>query len=259
MGIRFRCHHCEHELNVKDHQAGKKTRCPTCGGRFRIPMATSDYSLAVEEKVGAAAAATSESASQSVSEKEQPIAAGKNDLKQAAREAPSDAESTVAPSTSPDAEAQWYVRPPSGGQFGPANQAVFEQWLGEHRITADSLVWRDGWTDWLVAEQALPNQFPGAEAAAVSKQAASPESHSASNAPQSDLPQSKFSAAAASTMPPATAAAVNARDLSLSERNRLDRRRKKRRNYRITIGVLTLLAVGLLIGLIVALVLQQGE
>jgi hypothetical protein len=34
--------HCPngHRLKVKDHLAGKKGICPTCGARFRIPLAT---------------------------------------------------------------------------------------------------------------------------------------------------------------------------------------------------------------------------
>ena len=36
----------------------------------------------------------------------------------------------------------WYVRPPSGGQFGPAPGELMRTWLGEGRVdAADSLVW----------------------------------------------------------------------------------------------------------------------
>jgi len=47
---------------------------------------------------------------------------------------------------SPDAV--WYVRPASGGQFGPATGDVMRTWIGEGRIGPDSLVWREGWRDW---------------------------------------------------------------------------------------------------------------
>lgn len=50
----------------------------------------------------------------------------------------------------------WYVRPPSGGQFGPATSDVMRTWLGEGRVSADSLVWREGWRDWLVAGEVFP-------------------------------------------------------------------------------------------------------
>jgi hypothetical protein len=42
----------------------------------------------------------------------------------------------------------WYVRPPSGGQFGPATGDLMRTWLTEGRVSADSLVWREGWRDW---------------------------------------------------------------------------------------------------------------
>jgi hypothetical protein len=47
----------------------------------------------------------------------------------------------------------WYVRPPSGGQFGPATGDVMRNWLTEGRVSTDSLVWREGWRDWQEAGQ----------------------------------------------------------------------------------------------------------
>jgi hypothetical protein len=44
--------------------------------------------------------------------------------------------------------AVWYVRPPAGGQYGPAKGEVFRKWMGEGRVTAESLVWREDWADW---------------------------------------------------------------------------------------------------------------
>jgi hypothetical protein len=51
----------------------------------------------------------------------------------------------------------WYVRPPSGGQFGPAKGDIMRTWLSEGRVTGDSLVWREGWTDWQTAGKVFPN------------------------------------------------------------------------------------------------------
>ena len=50
------------------------------------------------------------------------------------------------------AEATWYVRPATGGQFGPATSEIMRIWLAEGRIAADTLVWRDGWRDWQEAQ-----------------------------------------------------------------------------------------------------------
>jgi hypothetical protein len=48
-------------------------------------------------------------------------------------------------------EAIWYVRPPSGGQYGPARGDIMRKWMGEGRVSPDSLVWREGWDDWHTA------------------------------------------------------------------------------------------------------------
>lgn len=48
-------------------------------------------------------------------------------------------------------EANWFVRPSSGGQFGPAEPDVMKGWLSEGRVGADSLVWREGWEEWQTA------------------------------------------------------------------------------------------------------------
>ena len=50
----------------------------------------------------------------------------------------------------------WYVRPPSGGQFGPASGELMKTWLSEGRVSADSLVWREGWRDWQEAGTVFP-------------------------------------------------------------------------------------------------------
>lgn len=57
-------------------------------------------------------------------------------------------------SESPDAV--WYIRPPSGGQFGPATGPVMRTWLQEGRVSADTLVWREGWADWQDAGRVFP-------------------------------------------------------------------------------------------------------
>jgi hypothetical protein len=53
-------------------------------------------------------------------------------------------------------QAIWYVRPPSGGQYGPARGDVMRKWMSEGRVSPDSLVWREGWQDWRTAADAFP-------------------------------------------------------------------------------------------------------
>ncbi len=47
----------------------------------------------------------------------------------------------------------WYVRPPSGGQFGPATFKLLTQWVEDRRVPAESLIWCEGWSDWKVASE----------------------------------------------------------------------------------------------------------
>jgi hypothetical protein len=54
----------------------------------------------------------------------------------------------------------WYVRPPSGGQFGPATGDVMRNWIDEGRVSPEALVWREGWRDWREASEVFP--APGA-------------------------------------------------------------------------------------------------
>lgn len=51
----------------------------------------------------------------------------------------------------------WYVRPSAGGQYGPARGDVMRRWVGEGRVTSDSLVWREGWPDWRPATKVFPD------------------------------------------------------------------------------------------------------
>ena len=53
-------------------------------------------------------------------------------------------------------QAVWYVRPPSGGQFGPASGDIMRTWIAEGRVSADSLVWRQGWDEWQAAGAVFP-------------------------------------------------------------------------------------------------------
>jgi hypothetical protein len=71
---------------------------------------------------------------------------------------PSAARPTTAP-IDPLAESSssvWYVRPLSGGQFGPATAEIMRSWISEGRVSSDSMVWREGWPDWVGAVTVFP-------------------------------------------------------------------------------------------------------
>ncbi len=53
-------------------------------------------------------------------------------------------------------EVVWYVRPSSGGQYGPATRDIMRIWISEGRVAPDSLVWREGWRDWQEAGSVFP-------------------------------------------------------------------------------------------------------
>lgn len=64
-----------------------------------------------------------------------------------------------------DPDATWYVRPPSGGQYGPATTQELHEWIEQGRVAASALLWRDGWPQWRDASEALPElstSLPGA-------------------------------------------------------------------------------------------------
>jgi len=74
------------------------------------------------------------------------------------------ADAPAMPANDAGAIAAWYVRPPSGGQFGPVDDEVFEQWVAEGRVTPDSWVWRSGWPQWKSGREALAGRQVGSVA-----------------------------------------------------------------------------------------------
>ena len=152
MGIRFYCPN-GHKLNVKAFLAGKRGICPHCDARFDIPHesqipgdAPPDRSGQTEEQPAISmAAAVGIAAAQGIDLE--------SSVTMQATAVPGDP-ITEAP------DAVWYVRPPAGGQFGPARGDVLRQWLQEGRVSADSMVWREGWTDWKTAGPIFPELDP---------------------------------------------------------------------------------------------------
>ncbi len=50
----------------------------------------------------------------------------------------------------------WYVRPPQGGQYGPATSAVMRGWVEDGRVPPESHVWAEGWPEWRRAVAVIP-------------------------------------------------------------------------------------------------------
>jgi hypothetical protein len=146
MGIHFTCPN-GHRLHVKSFLAGKRGICPHCDSRFDIPAADTG-------RVEAVVPAAGESAEDQMC---QPVLAVAGQTSTLAGRRASDvvagaSSSAVATSRVPLAQgieaADWYVRPGSGGQYGPSDESLLRQWIRENRVDADSLVWREDWPEW---------------------------------------------------------------------------------------------------------------
>jgi len=164
MGIRFACHVCDHSLNIKHELAGRIGVCPKCRGRFRIPLADTEKSLPVDggdeaqsshdfsEARRASTATAVRSAAKSATAA---TSLAPTTTKSTTEKGPL-AESPLAESPLDEPLAQWYVRPPAGGQYGPATGEIIRSWIEENRVTPSTLIWRDGWPQWRSAREVLP-------------------------------------------------------------------------------------------------------
>jgi hypothetical protein len=193
MGIRFLCPN-GHKLNVKSFLAGKKAFCPVCGVRLTVPLestiGSSKDATPSEQPVVAvpfAPSPTTQPPAAPISMTAMAAAAAATGpvVPTPAPTMPAPAPTVpVTPATAPiipptpvivsqppappappsgppdplaeAGDVVWYVRPPSGGQYGPATGTVMHDWINEGRISADSLVWREGWRDWQEAGEVFP-------------------------------------------------------------------------------------------------------
>jgi hypothetical protein len=198
MGIKFHCPQ-GHKLNVKAFLAGKRGVCPKCGSKLRIPSASEpgldgEGSDEPEETDAAHSAASRGNGSGVVAE----AIATRHVASQVAAPAVAAAPLPYAADTAPASQesgsaiddpiaqqptAIWYVRPPTGGQYGPARGDVMRRWLAEGRVSGDSLVWREGWTDWQTASKLFPQLLAPDAAAEVASRPA--PARQASLAPRS--------------------------------------------------------------------------
>jgi hypothetical protein len=149
MGIRFACHECGKRLNIKEDLAGRRGVCPACAAKIRIPLTDAETSTAVESTRQLAGPVEPFHVSC------EGATPRPDEASEAASIAPSEADGGDG-RDGEDGEATWYVRPPSGNQYGPASTELLSQWVAEGRVAENSLVWRDGWPNWRSASEALP-------------------------------------------------------------------------------------------------------
>ena len=186
MGIRFVCHQCGFALHVKDFQAGKRGKCPNCKCSFRIPATDSSYSTAIEDSEEDSGVASIREAFKKVNNSPATKLAQKpsdsvaisldlppipevssrlSDVVSIPKQDEKIRPKTLPASTSVPAvltaggAAKWFVRPTSGGQFGPADSDLLMNWIGESRVTSESFLWREGMEQWQLASELLPELF----------------------------------------------------------------------------------------------------
>ena len=124
MGIRFQCPN-GHRLNVKSHLAGKRGYCPHCNAKVVIPVLPDEQRIPQE-------------------------------LLAADFALPAELESD---GNGTNHDGLWYVRPPSGGQFGPVDLNQLRRWISEQRVPQDSLLLKEGWPEWQVAAVVMEQGF----------------------------------------------------------------------------------------------------
>lgn len=160
MGIRFHCPN-GHKLNVKSFLAGKRGYCPKCNVKLRIPTESepdldpgsdSDDAVVTDLVEDATMPSSSRAIVDMAPETASRAANNGSAVQQTARREASPIATVPGGSEiDSDPEAHWYLCPPSGGQYGPVGIQTMRQWIAEGRVTGDSLVWRNGWPDWLNA------------------------------------------------------------------------------------------------------------
>jgi hypothetical protein len=249
-------------MHVKDFQAGKRGKCPHCNKSFRIPIESTDYSIPIldgksESMADAPARSTAAVAksipketrtlSQVASSSQTPSPVTLSAKQQGdKRDVHPTGTNTSNPQIIPAAfasapNAAWYVRPPSGGQYGPADQQLLQLWILENRVTSDSLLWREGQAQWIPSATLLPELY--SNESLPSDETFGDQAH---NEPTKLKPDTSFTVAR-----PKTA-------VSLASTANLAAQRKirKRRQQWIAISILAIVSLCLCAGLIAVLFLK---
>ena len=228
MGVRFECP-AGHKLHVKAELAGKRGICPECGAKFIVPSFSGER---VAEDNGAATTSTVVVNSPAASTITPPPVPG-------------------APPPPPAEPTAWYIRPASGGQFGPAGDDVFAQWIAEGRVSTDCWVWRNGWADWKAGGDAIRefnSRPPVASAPAIP--------HIAADADEEFDDEPTIAVDLAPRPAPAIAAAPVELSPADQRRAEIKRRKQQVRNLSIALGIVALL---MLVVLIFVLTRGNGE
>ncbi|TWT88759.1 hypothetical protein Mal64_22470 [Pseudobythopirellula maris] len=133
-----------------------------------------------------------------------------------------------------DPPARWRVRPPTGGEYGPADEATMAGWIAAGRVLNNSLVWRTGWPEWRLAADVadrLPAPLP------VGPVAQAPAPPAVESPPPAPTPQTKK---------PKPSAPMAKPDYELRRR----RAARRRRNLSLLLFVVTMALAAVLVVLL---------
>lgn len=153
MGIRFYCPDCGRRLNIKAFLAGKRGICPHCDSRVQIPMESQLPTEAPKYRPTSEGTAESPVAAATIAT----VDSDSNDAVESQRTVAASIDATPSDPIADAPDCVWYVRPSGGGQYGPARGDVMRRWLSEGRVSADSMVWQEGWADWKLAGPVFPS------------------------------------------------------------------------------------------------------
>jgi hypothetical protein len=264
MGLKFLCHHCEHPMHVKDFLAGKRGKCPQCGGSIRIPGNGEERSLPISNDSKTESIVEAVAEPNIVAKQLEPVTEPVLPAKT----------SVVMPEVISEApNAAWYVRPPSGGQYGPAIGSVFWDWLNEKRVGESSLVWREGWGTWQTAKDIFPDFFRPMVSSAASKPIPPPQPTTAppTVAPAAFAPIAVNPAVTNPTTPvpsvispsatksDSTTLDISATDPTAETRRSVQVRRKKSHSKNLVLLVsLSVVALVMVVALVAVLMLQKS-
>lgn len=152
-----------------------------------------------------------------------------------------------APDATPTAEPHWHVRPPSGGEYGPASDELIRTWISEYRITPSSQLKRADWKEWRVASEVFPDLLPKSNhtstPATPSAQPAAIVASSPAPKPNSTTPS--IDQAAAQGPPDLIVNEPLIGDAKIGKKRMAKLRR--RTTFVIALGVVTLLLIGVLL------------
>ena len=186
--------HCPngHRVKVKDHQAGKRGLCPTCGTKFSIPAVAGVATDGSEEPEGmpdlsqlplarfvplapavvatlprampfgaarAAAAAAAAAANESLESYAETIPLGTDPFAAGPADA---APSPLHPAIADRPDLSWRIAYPGGEPSEPVDAATMQDWLAGGQAEGTELVWRADWAEWLPVRGVFPEFFPAA-------------------------------------------------------------------------------------------------